>query len=144
MLDKIEIEGIDSLINKFVVFNAKDAKATLRKALNIVATQLQNDTKAGVPNNYLKKGVMKQFRSKSNVYFVHVLGDKKYYDTWTLRFFENGTVNRKTKKQYNRGKIKAFHFLKNAKEKNEPYMHSMISEALKKSIENTFNKKYAE
>lgn len=139
----INIEGVDKLIGKFNLFSAKDAKTTLRKALNVVATKVQQDTQAGVPIPYLAKGVVKQYRSKYNRYYVHVLGSKNIYDTWTLRFFENGTKERETKKGYNRGKIKAYHFLKNASESNEPYFHSMLSQALKESIEKTFNKKYA-
>lgn len=139
----VNIEGVDKLIGRFNLFSAKDAKATLRKALNIVATQLHKDTQAGVPIPYLAKGVVKQYRSKYNTYYVHVLGSKNIYDSWTLRFFENGTKDRKTKKGYNRGKIKAYHFLKNASEKNEPYFYSQLSQALKESIEKTFKKKYA-
>ena len=66
---------------------------------------------------------------------VHILGNrKKTSGTFRLRFFEGGTVTRKTKKGYNRGKIKPLNFFQSAVDSTKNKVQSTLDSELSKTI----------
>lgn len=66
---------------------------------------------------------------------VHVMGTRsKSSGTFRTRFFEGGTKTRKTKKGYNRGKIKALNFFSDARSATKNKVQSTLDDELTKTI----------
>jgi len=67
---------------------------------------------------------------------VHIMGD------FRLKFFELGTTTRQLRKNgANRGRMKAAHFFKTAKDKTERIIFDNINQMVEESITRIANKK---
>ena len=74
---------------------------------------------------------------------VHIMGSRsKTSGTFRTRFFEGGTVERKTKKGYSRGKIKPLYFFQNAIDATKNKVESTLDSELSKTIQKIADKQY--
>ena len=74
---------------------------------------------------------------------VHIMGSRsKTSGTFRTRFFEGGTVERKTKKGYSRGKIKPLYFFQNAIGATKNKVESTLDSELSKTIQKIADKQY--
>ena len=74
---------------------------------------------------------------------VHIMGVRDSSSgTFRTRFFETGTVQRKTKKGYNRGKIKPINFFGSAIDASKDKVVSTLDEELSKAIQKIADKNY--
>ena len=116
----------------------KVARSNLRKAL-------PNASKKGKYSDSLVQGVLSStYEVKDGMEAkVHVMGTRsKSSGTFRTRFFEGGTKTRKTKKGYNRGKIKALNFFSDARSGTKNKVQSTLDEELTKTIQEIADKKY--
>ncbi len=69
---------------------------------------------------------------------VHILGNTSTNDgTWRLRFFENGTKERFTRKGFSRGKITGTNFFEEAIQGKKAVVESIIDNAIQNNIKDT-------
>ena len=71
---------------------------------------------------------------------AHIMGTRKTGSgSFRLRFFEDGTTSRTTKRGYRRGKVSGKHFFKNAVDSEISKAPSIIERELEKAIERCNN-----
>ena len=106
------------------VTNKYNSKATnLKKGWHI------KRTKSGkVTAKSLQQGIRLSVDKEAEFAKVHIMGD------FRLKWFELGTTVRKTKKGYNRGKMRASYFFKRAKQGTESQISETLQENIRQSI----------
>lgn len=129
-------------------------RTALRKAANVLRTDARKRLKKDLPNattssskysDTLIQGIMTSVREGNEGMDakVHIMGTrKKTSGTFRTRFFEGGTVVRKTKKGYNRGKIKALYFFKDAVGATKDKVQSTLDKELSKTIQKIADQQY--
>lgn len=121
-------------------------KNALRKAGRILQkeTKIQLRSVVGKAINHknrwngktLGSGVKMKVDKKATEAKVHIMGD------FRLKFFELGTTTRQLRKNgANRGRMKAAHFFKTAKDKTERIIFDNINQMVEESITRIANKK---
>lgn len=157
MNNKFEIksntEEVFEQLKDFTLKEVKNVqKSALRKIANILKTETKKNLRRALPksknrnpkyNDKLIDGVKSSVNKAGTVAKTHVMGSrKKGSGTFRLRFFEAGTVTRKTRKGYNRGKLKALYFFKTAIPQAKQKQINAIDEAITKKIEQINKKKF--
>lgn len=152
----------DEVYNAFLSFSTKEMKSALksglRKALVKVRNEARKNLKSDYPNaaknnsgkwdNSLVNDIRlpkKWCYEDNGVISGIVRADSKRTKgsgSFRLKFFEIGTIVRKTRKGYNRGSIKASQFLQRAKISSEGYFNSTMKEAFSKAVMRINNKKW--
>lgn len=128
-------------------------KKALRKAANVLRKQARSNfrkvlpmaSKSGKYSDTLLQGVLSStVEGKDGVDAkVHIMGSrKKTSGTFRARFFEGGTQVRKTKKGYNRGKLKAYNFFAPAVSSTKDKVLNTLDTELSKTIQQIADKKY--
>lgn len=129
-------------------------KKALRKAANELKKDARKKLKKEVPkankvgskySDTLVQGVMAStFEVKDGMEAkVHIMGSRsKTSGTFRTRFFEGGTTTRKTKKGYNRGKLKATNFFASARTATKGKVQTTLDAELTKTIQAIADKKY--
>ena len=138
----IEVDN-KKVLNLFANLSSKKQtkvyKQALTKATNILVKETRNELKKGVKNintvhtsssgKYsLSRGIQRKVWKNGEGATVTILGD------YRLKFFENGTKIRKTRKGYNRGTIKAQHFFDRAKQNKAKDIQKQLNDLITNSI----------
>ena len=116
----------------------KEARSNLRRTL-------PNATKRGKYKDTLVQGVLSSTYEvdEGMEAKVHIMGVRDSSSgTFRTQFFETGTIQRKTKKGYNRGKIKPINFFGSAIDASKDKVASTLDEELSKAIQKIADKKY--
>lgn len=136
------------LLQKFASLKSKEQAKTYKMAIKKSLQSLVKETKSNlkkdmgkVVNKKDKYGATLNSGIKSKVYKDASGGNVTILSNFKLKFFELGTKIRKTKKGYNRGKIKAIYFFKNARQKMENKMTQILDSNIATSILKIWNKK---
>lgn len=129
-------------------------KKVLRKAANEVKKEAKSRLRQAMPNasknnpkyndTLLDAVKVSVWEDNNGAYSkVHTMGSrKKSSGTFRTRFFEGGTVVRKTGKGQSRGSLKALYFFGGATSATKQKVDSTIDIELSKVIQNIANKKY--
>lgn len=144
------IEMLESLSTKEIMSVEKKA---LRKAANELRKEARSNLRRALPNankkgrykDTLVQGVLSSTYevSEGMEAKVHIMGIRDSSSgTFRTRFFETGIVQRKTKKGYNRGKIKPINFFGSAIDATKDRVISTLDEELSKAIQKIADKKY--
>ena len=130
--------------------NSRQQKNVYKNALRKAGRILQKETKTqlrsvvGKAINHknrwngktLGNGVKMKVDKEATEAKVHIMGD------FRLKFFELGTTTRQLRKNgANRGRMKAAHFFKTAKDKTEHAIFDNINQMVEESITRIANKK---
>lgn len=141
---KLNGSEVDELQKRFDSLTFSEQKSAIRGVLTQSAGILKKQTVRNINAAPFKKsedmegydGVKHKVRLMSvNHSFATV-----YLWSWN-RIFEGGTVLRTTKKGYDRGTIKGYHFFKNAKLQTEDKIFATIENNFYKRIERSWNRK---
>ena len=144
------IEMLESLSTKKIMNIEKKA---LRKAANELRKEARSNLRRAMPNankrgkykDTLVQGVLSSTYevAEGMEAKVHIMGVRDSSSgTFRTRFFETGTVQRKTKKGYNRGAIKPINFFGSAIDASKDKVASTLDEELSKAIQKIADKKY--
>ena len=143
MLDALstrEVMGIQrTALRKAANVLRADARKRLRKDLP------SSTTNSGKYSDTLVQGIMTSVTEGNEGMDakVHIMGTRKQTSgTFRTRFFEGGTKVRKTKKGYNRGKIKALYFFKDAVSATKDKVQSTLDKELSKTIQKIADQQY--
>ena len=129
-------------------------KKVLRKAGNVVKKDAKSKFRSALPNANKKNPKytdtlldaikVSVWEDNNGAYSkVHTMGSKKSTSgTFRARFFEGGTVLRKTAKGQNRGSIAPLYFFTSATNATKNKVESTIDTELSKVIQAIANKKY--
>lgn len=143
----------------FLKLNTKEMKkaltAGLKKGLTAVRNEARRNLKSWYPNAAKNSGkydnsLINDIRLSKIYEDDYVLSGKvlatskrnKKSGSFRLKFFENGTTLRKTRKGYNRGQIYGVHFIKNAADNMEGYFNQTMEEAFSKAVNKINNTKW--
>lgn len=125
----------------------KAERDSLRRGIGIVARETRKNFRGSLPKatkkgnkysdtltNAVRARVKKNF--DDDLYAqVHIMGTrKKSSGTFRARFFEKGTVKRKTRKGYNRGDIKRLNYFDRAKTTTENKVINTITDTLAEKL----------
>ena len=129
-------------------------RTALRKAANVLRTDARKKLRKELPSATRSKGKysdtlisairtsVKESKDGMDAK-VHIMGSRsKTSGTFRTRFFEGGTVERKTKKGYSRGKIKPLYFFQNAIDATKNKVESTLDSELSKTIQKIADKQY--
>ena len=129
-------------------------RTALRKAANVLRTDARKKLRKELPSATRSKGKysdtlisairtsVKEGKDGMDAK-VHIMGSRsKTSGTFRTRFFEGGTVERKTKKGYSRGKIKPLYFFQNAIDATKNKVESTLDSELSKTIQKIADKQY--
>ena len=129
-------------------------RTALRKAANVLRTDARKKLRKELPSATRSKGkysdtlisAIRTSVKEGNEGMdakVHIMGSRsKTSGTFRTRFFEGGTVERKTKKGYSRGKIKPLYFFQNAIGATKNKVESTLDSELSKTIQKIADKQY--
>lgn len=129
-------------------------KKVLRKAANVVKKEAKSRLRQSLPNaskrnpkysdTLLDAIKVSVWEDNNGAYSkVHTMGSKKKTSgTFRARFFEGGTVFRKTAKEQSRGSLKAINFFSSATTATRNEVESTIDTELSKVIQTIADKKY--
>lgn len=106
----------------------KQTKTNLRKEMGKVANKKDKYGQS------LNQGVKMQVYKDGNGGNVNILSNFK------LKWFEMGTSERRTRKGYGRGRIKALDFFKNARQTMENEMKKLLDGYIGQAIQNIWRK----
>jgi len=138
------------VLRMFSELNSRQQKNVYKNALRKAGRILQKETKTqlrsvvGKAINHknrwngktLGNGVKMKVDKEATEAKVHIMGD------FRLKFFELGTTTRQLRKNgANRGRMKAAHFFKTAKDKTERAIFDNINQMVEESITRIANKK---
>ena len=138
------------VLRMFSELNIRQQKNVYKNALRKAGRILQKETKTqlrsvvGKAINHknrcngktLGNGVKMKVDKEATEAKVHIMGD------FRLKFFELGTTTRQLRKNgANRGRMKAAHFFKTAKDKTEHAIFDNINQMVEESITRIANKK---
>lgn len=138
------------VLRMFSELNSRQQKNVYKNALRKAGRILQKETKTqlrsvvGKAINHknrwngktLGNGVKMKVDKEVTEAKVHIMGD------FRLKFFELGTTTRQLRKNgANRGRMKAAHFFKTAKDKTEHAIFDNINQMVEESITRIANKK---
>ena len=138
------------VLRMFSELNSRQQKNVYKNALRKAGRILQKETKTqlrsvvGKAINHknrwngktLGNGVKMKVDKEATEAKVHIMGD------FRLKFFELGTTTRQLRKNgANRGRMKAAHFFKTAKDKTERTIFDNINQMVEESITRIANKK---
>ena len=138
------------VLRMFSELNSRQQKNVYKNALRKAGRILQKETKTqlrsvvGKAINHknrwngktLGNGVKMKVDKEATEAKVHIMGD------FRLKFFELGTTTRQLRKNgANRGRMKAAHFFKTAKDKTEHAIFDNINQMVEESITRIDNKK---
>ena len=138
------------VLRMFSELNSRQQKNVYKNALRKAGRILQKETKTqlrsvvGKAINHknrwngktLGNGVKMKVDKEATEAKVHIMGD------FRLKFFELGTTTRQLRKHgANRGRMKAAHFFKTAKDKTEHAIFDNINQMVEESITRIANKK---
>ena len=138
------------VLRMFSELNSRQQKNVYKNALRKAGRILQKETKTqlrsvvGKAINHknrwngktLGNGVKMKVDKEATEAKVHIMGD------FRLKFFELGTTTRQLRKnEANRGRMKAAHFFKTAKDKTEHAIFDNINQMVEESITRIANKK---
>ena len=138
------------VLRMFSELNSRQQKNVYKNALRKAGQILQKETKTqlrsvvGKAINHknrwngktLGNGVKMKVDKEATEAKVHIMGD------FRLKFFELGTTTRQLRKNgANRGRMKAAHFFKTAKDKTEHAIFDNINQMVEESITRIANKK---
>ena len=138
------------VLRMFSELNSRQQKNVYKNALRKAGRILQKETKTqlrsvvGKAINHknrwngktLGNGVKMKVDKEATEAKVHIMGD------FRLKFFELGTTTRQLRKNgANRGRMKAAHFFKTAKDKTEHAIFDNINQMVEESIKRIANKK---
>lgn len=145
------VKMLDALSTKEVMGIQRTA---LRKAANVLRSDARKRLKKDLPNATISKGkysdtliqgVITSVREDKEGMDakVHIMGTRKQTSgTFRTRFFEGGTKVRKTKKGYERGKIKPLYFFKDAVSATKDKVQSTLDKELSKTIQEIADQQY--
>ena len=140
------------VLRMFSELNSRQQKNVYKNALRKAGRILQKETKTqlrsvvGKAINHknrwngktLGNGVKMKVDKEATEAKVHIMGD------FRLKFFELGTTTRQLRKNgANRGRMKAAHFFKTAKDKTEHAIFDNINQMVEESITRIANIKCA-
>ena len=138
------------VLRMFSELNSRQQKNVYKNALRKAGRILQKETKTqlrsvvGKAINHknrwngktLGNGVKMKVDKEATEAKVHIMGD------FRLKFFELGTTTRQLRNNgANRGRMKAAHFFKTAKDKTEHAIFDNINQMVEESITRIANKK---
>lgn len=144
-------EMLDALSTRQIMGIQRKA---LRKAANVLRTDARSKFRKELPSasrkskkysDSLIKAIMTSVKEGDEGIDakVHVMGTRsKTSGTFRTRFFEGGTEVRKTKKGYNRGKIKPLNFFQSAVDSTRNKVQSTLDSELSKTIQEIADKQY--
>ena len=131
------------ILNKFAQLNTKQQKKVYRSAIRTSLQPLVKQTRANIRGHFGSVARQKDKYGKSllsgvrmSVYKDGSGGNVSIISNFKLRFFELGTIIRKTKRGFLRGKINAIHFFRNARTTTK----AAIIESIDKNIADTIKK----
>lgn len=142
---EVDVERVNKLLARLNDKEAKKAiKSALRKSASIIRKEAQKNWVASVPNGaHMKKEInIAVYRNASGARIDLLDKRRKNSKQFTLKFFNSGTGDRRTKgrKGANRGKINATNFFDNAvstqKGNSEKSLDSNIINAIMKAANN--------
>lgn len=147
MSNTVEVDS-KQVINMFAELDNKNQKKVyrdaLKKASGIIIKQTRSNLKSIIKGSITKKslktgkslssGIRASIDRDATQSTVHIMGD------FRLKFFEKGTILRKTKKGYSRGQINAKYFFKNAQSTTESDVFSNMEKIITESIIRVNNK----
>lgn len=142
----MDTNSVDNIVNKFKSLTSNQMKAVHRSTLTKVSQILVKETKANIRRNnaYKINSLQSAVRSKVNPDAteakIHIMGVKNKANEYKLRFFEQGTKQRQTKKGYNRGNIKPLWFFKTAIDTNSKTVEQDIEKTLSSEINKRWQK----
>lgn len=127
----------------------KEISKARKRGMNRAASKIKNSTRKLIRNKFpnaaksdlIEGARVVKYKEDQHlgeaVAGAHIMGVRsKGSTTYKLRFFEDGSEdNRKTKKGYNRGKLKGLHFFKEAYTKELPKAPEIIDKEIQKAIE---------
>lgn len=125
---------------RVLVRNAKQQLSQVTLRSNSSATNLKRGwhikkSKSGqVTANKLSDGIRAVVDSNGEEAKVHIMGD------FRLKWFEKGTVVRKTKKNANRGQMKPTYFFKRATLSSEAQINDTLINSIDKSLNEFINR----
>ena len=149
-MNNITTDAVE-VYESFLQLNTKEMKkalkAGLQKGLQAVRNEARRNLKSWYPNTAKNSGkydnsLIKDIRLSKIYEDDYVLSGKvlatskrnKKSGSFRLKFFENGTSLRKTRKGLNRGKINGVHFIKNAADNMEGYFNNTMEDAFSKAV----------
>ncbi len=134
---------VKDIQDKFDSLTFKQQKAAIKGALTSSASILKRQTARNVDAAPFRKNDqikgMKGVRHKNRIMSAESSFATVYLYSWN-RILEGGTVLRTTKKGYNRGTIKGYHFFRDAKQQTENQVFSEMENNLLKSIHKRWNR----
>lgn len=138
----IDEQSLKELQKKFDSLSFKSQKKVFQAALTKSATILKNKTKANLRNlkqnpasirkrTTLDKGIKHRTKLtsvKDMWSLVHIMGD------YRLKWFEKGTIERRTKKGYNRGVQRGGYFFSKAQQEVQNQVFSELENRINENI----------
>lgn len=129
----IEEDSLKDLQKKFDSLSFKNQKKVFQSALTKSANILKNKTKKNLnsKNTSLNKGIKHRTKltSISDMWsLVHIMGD------YRLKWKEKGTVNRRTKRGYNRGTVKGTFFFSKAQQETQSQVFNELESRINENI----------
>lgn len=148
----------DKVYDDFLELSTKEMRKALKTGITKAANQLRTATKKSLKSALPKSNVKGRYNdrlvdavkrskvseSKSHEIStkVHIMGTRDTGSgTFRLRFFELGTVPRKTRRGYNRGSLKALRFFANANASFSEDYGKILNDEIAKAVENINRKK---
>ena len=133
----IEVDAKE-VLGLFADLNSRQQKQVyrnaLRRAANILVKETRNQLKSKLgrkanSRNWwhgktLASGIKSNADKEGKEAKVHIMGD------FRLKFFEGGTDIRKTKKGYNRGRMKALNYFERTRNNSSKYIEIIKDEIL--------------
>lgn len=140
-LDGNQVEKINSLFDQLTY---KEMRGVIRGSLTASASVLKKQTIRNINSSpFDKSDEMKG--SKGVKHKVRLMGVDSSFATvylWSWnRILEAGTVNRVTKKGYNRGQINGHYFFDKAKKQTEDEVFNTMQSRVLSKIERTWNRR---
>lgn len=148
-MNNVSVDTRD-VLNLFANLNRRNQYKAYRNALKKGASILVKAAKKELKNKIgskidsknwwngksLGSGIRYSINKEVTAAKIHILGD------FRLKFFENGTNERNTKKGFNRGSIKnnKYHFFDTAKQSTENEIFSNINMLIAESIQKVAKK----
>lgn len=141
---EVDVKRVNELLTRLNDKEAKNAiKAGIRKSALIIRKQAQSNWISACPDGErLAKEINIAVYKNASGARIDLLDKRKPNSKqFVLKFFENGTKERATKKGANRGIINATHFFKNAVESKKSEAEKSLEENILNSIAKAVNKK---
>ncbi len=143
----MDTSGVDNMLRKIedrdtrrrIMLDglAAGAKVLQESTMQHIRSSWSGSTHASHDSRMKGKPIYEGVRLRKDKDFCEVLVDIK--GDYTLRFYENQTKERKTKKGYNRGVVGGYHFFRSARNDSEQQVMDAISKKVTEELNTILN-----